>query len=71
MLVTTPEKALADHVFQLCQGLNHRELLTDLLESKRIELEDLKNLDKTLLIKISHAYHSKIIKILAEVISHL
>lgn len=70
-LIATPEKALADHVFQLCQGLNKRELLIDLIESKRIELSTLKNLDKILMLQIAKAYHSKVIKTLAEVIIDL
>jgi predicted transcriptional regulator of viral defense system len=69
--IATPEKALADHVFQLCQGMGHEELLTDLIESKRIELETLKSLDKVLMQQIAKAYHSKIIQTLAEVITSL
>ena len=69
--IATPEKALADHVFQLCQGLNREDLLIDLTESKRIELSTLKNLDKGLMQQISDVYHSKIIKTLAETIISL
>lgn len=69
--IATPEKALADHVFQLCQGLNHDELLVDLIESKRIEPETLKSLDKSLMQQIAIAYHSSILKTLAEVITIL
>lgn len=69
--IATPEKALADHVFQLCQGMTQEELLVDLIESRRIEISTLKNLDKPLILAISTAYQSKIINHLAEVIRHL
>jgi len=69
--IATPEKALADHVFQLCQGLNREELLIDLTESKRIELSTLKGLNKALMQQISDAYGSKIVKTLTEVIVSL
>jgi len=69
--MATPEKALADHVFQLCQGLNRDELLIDLTESKRMEMTTLKSLDKALMQQISSAYRSKIVKTLAEVIISL
>lgn len=69
--IASPEKALADHVFQLCQGMTHDELLIDLVESKRIELDTLKSLNKVLMIQIAEAYHSKIIKTLSEVIIRL
>ncbi len=69
--LATPEKALADHVFQLCQGMTREELLTDLLESKRIEEDSLKTLDKKALWHIADAYHSKIVSTLAEAISSL
>ena len=69
--IATPEKALADHVFQLCQGMNRDELLTDLVESKRMELDTLQSLDKALMYQIAEAYHAKIIDTLAEVIISL
>ena len=70
-MIATPEKALADHVFRLCQGLNKKELFIDLTESKRIELSTLQNLDKILMQQIANSYHSKIIKILSEVLIEL
>jgi len=69
--IATPEKALADHVFQVCQGLGPDELLEDLIESRRIEIDTLKSLDKKLLHQIAVAYRSKIIKTLEEVLINL
>jgi predicted transcriptional regulator of viral defense system len=69
--IATPEKALADHVFQLCQGLSREELFMDLLESKRIELSIFKELNKALMQQIANVYHSKIVKTLAELIISL
>lgn len=66
--MATPEKALADHVFHICQGMTGQELFVDLTESKRIELSTLRNLDKTLMQQIAVTYRSKIIKTLAEIL---
>ena len=66
--IATPEKALADYVFQLCQGLTQEELYIDLTESKRIELSSLRNLDKSIIYQIASSYRSNIIRLLAEII---
>ena len=66
--IATPEKALADHVFQLCQGMTREELWIDLTESRRIEPSTLRNLDKELMQQIATTYRSAIIKTLAEII---
>lgn len=64
--IATPEKALADSVFHLCQGMTQEELLVDLTESKRIELSVLRHLNQALMQQIADAYRSKIIRTLAE-----
>lgn len=70
-LIGTPEKALADWVFQTCQGLNEIELRNDLLESKRMEIDSLQSLNLDLLWSIAYRYDSKIIYTLFEVIKAL
>jgi len=69
--MATPEKALADYIFQLCQGMTQEELFVDLTESKRIELSSLRTLDKAMMQQIAKAYRSNIIKILADTIINL
>jgi hypothetical protein len=66
--IASPEKALADLVFQTSQKMTEKELFVDLTESRRIEITTLKTLDKTLMKQISSAYRSKAIKTLADVI---
>ncbi len=69
--IATPEKALADHVFRLCQGLNSRELFTELTESMRMEASALKTFNKSLMQEIAEAYHSKIVNTLTHLIISL
>jgi len=70
-LMACREKALADMVFFSCKGMSEKELLDDLVESKRIDLQSLKSLDKALLHAISGQYKSDIIKKLSKVIENL
>jgi len=70
-LIASPEKALSDWVFFTCKDLNKKELLTDLVESKRIEKENLQSLNQDLLIEISRNYRSNTIQTLVEVIKSL
>ncbi|HSX25961.1 MAG TPA: hypothetical protein VLE89_03030 [Chlamydiales bacterium] len=70
-LMATPEKALIDAIHFSCQGLNQTELFQELIESKRIEVEELKNLDKALVFMIAKNYHSSVVKEFAEIIGKL
>lgn len=58
-LIATPEKALADLVHQKSRNLDRKELLIDLLEARRMEKDQLKNLDKKLLDEIAGSYRSQ------------
>lgn len=58
-LIATPEKALIDLVHRKCKKLTSKELLTDLIEGRRIDEEDLRNLNKKHMLEISEAYRSK------------
>lgn len=70
-LMATPEKALADLVCKKCQHLNSKELLTDLLEGRRMEQENLKQLDKHRLQTIAENYRSKAVTNLVHAIGLL
>ncbi|MCB1114226.1 MAG: hypothetical protein KDK62_05665 [Chlamydiia bacterium] len=66
--IATPEKALADWVFKTCNDLNKEDLKKELLESKRMSQEQLRELDKELLNHIAKAYRAKSVDTLTEVI---
>lgn len=70
-LIATPEKALADWIFFTNTDMSKQELLEDLIESKRIEIESLRSLNKKLLHEIAQQYRSKKIKKMQEVIREL
>ena len=70
-LMATPEKALADLVFKTCKGLNKKELRQDLLESKRMDSESLKQLDKNLLAEIAEAYDAKSVNYLIDLLGSI
>jgi predicted transcriptional regulator of viral defense system len=59
-MIATPEKALCDHIYtdKRIVGINKNEIMEYLQEDLRIDWEDLKRLDTTLLWKISMAYTS-------------
>jgi hypothetical protein len=61
-LIATPEKALIDLVYKTCKNLNKEQLKIELLESKRIDIEFLHNLDKPLLREIANFYKSSSVK---------
>ena len=65
-LMATPEKALADLVHRTCKGLDREQLVIELIESKRIDRNVLKELDKSLLSEIARLYNSKTVKYLNE-----
>lgn len=58
-LIASPEKALADTVFKTCKNLNKDQLKDELLESKRIDRNCFRELNKDLLQDIATSYHSK------------
>jgi predicted transcriptional regulator of viral defense system len=58
-LIATPEKALADLVHKKSKHLTSKDLLIDLIEARRIDEANLKNLDKTHLSEIADNYRSE------------
>lgn len=70
-LIATPEKALADLVHLKSRGLEGKDLLVDLIESRRIDEDHLKNLDKKQLLEISDNYRSKTVMNLVNVLGML
>ncbi|MBM3207781.1 MAG: hypothetical protein FJZ57_04155 [Chlamydiae bacterium] len=70
-LIASPEKALADLVYFKSKNLKAEELLVDLVEGRRIDLEKLKNLDKSHLLEIKTAYKSQSVNALVEVLGLL
>jgi predicted transcriptional regulator of viral defense system len=58
-LIATPEKALVDLVHRKSKGLTAKELLVDLVEARRIDVDNLKNLNKEHLLDIAESYRSK------------
>jgi len=70
-LIASREKALADTVFTSCRDMSEKELLKELVESKRIDEDSLKSLDKELMLSISRQYKSDIVRKLAKVITTL
>jgi predicted transcriptional regulator of viral defense system len=70
-LIATPEKALADLVHLKSKNLNENELLTDLIEARRIEENYLKNLNKQHLLEIAESYRSKAVTTLTHALGLL
>lgn len=58
-LIATPEKALADLIHLKCQKLEGRDLLIELIESRRMDEEQLKKLNKEHLREIADSYRSR------------
>ena len=67
-LMATPEKALADLVFSSCKRLDKNQLKLELLESKRIDPEAFRQLNKSLLEEISTYYRSKSVDTLVSIV---
>jgi hypothetical protein len=67
-LMASPEKALADLVFVTCKGLSKEQLKSELLESKRIDDECFRKLNKMLLAEITKAYGSKRVNYLMDLV---
>lgn len=70
-LIAGPEKALADTVFKTCKNLDKEQLKNELLESKRIDRECFRELNKSLLEDIAKSYHVKHVYYLANLIGTL
>ena len=70
-LIATPEKALADWLFFTCEDMSEEELLQELLEAKRIEVESLQTLNKIFLKEIADQYASDIIRKLYSIVNKL
>lgn len=66
-LIASPEKALADLVYFKCKHMKAEELLVDLVEARRIDLETLKNLNNSHLAEIKTSYKSQSVHTLVEV----
>lgn len=70
-LIASPEKALVDLVHVTCKGLNKKQLLIELLESKRIDREILQNLNKELINAIIPFYSSKSVHYLGDLVGSI
>lgn len=70
-LIATPEKALADSVFKTCKDLDKNQLKIELLESKRIDRDILRELNKEVLEEIAKSYRAKHVHYLADLIGIL
>lgn len=70
-LIATPEKALADLIHLKSRKLEGKDLLDDLIEARRIDEDQLKNLNKKHLLEIGDQYRSKAVMNLIHVIGIL
>lgn len=70
-LIASPEKALADMIFKTCRNLDKDQLYVELLESKRIDREFFRSLDKDLLNDIAKSYRAQHVKYLADLVGVL
>lgn len=70
-LIATPEKALADLIHLKSKKLEGKDLLIDLIEGRRIDEDNLKNLNKKHLREIAENYHSKAVMNLVNILGML
>lgn len=70
-LIATPEKALADLIHLKSKKLERNDLLTDLIEARRMDEDLLKKLDKKQLVEIADQYRSKAVMNLIHVLGML
>jgi hypothetical protein len=70
-LIATPEKALADLIHLKSKKLEGNDLLVDLIEARRMDEEQLKNLNKNHLLEIADSYRSKAVTSLINVLGIL
>lgn len=70
-LIATPEKALADLVNFKSKKMNSKDLIIDLVESRRVDQENLKQLNKKLMLEIAESYHSQAVRNLINAIGFI
>lgn len=70
-LIATPEKSLADLVHLKSKKLEGADLLTDLIEARRIDEDQLRRLNKNHLLEIVDNYRSKAVSNLIHVLGML
>ena len=70
-LIATPEKAVVDYVHFFCSGREPQALLRELIDHHRFTIEDLKNLDNSLVQAISMKYGSKAIHTFTKTLAFL
>ncbi len=70
-LMASREKALADLIHITCKGLSLEELKVELIESKRLNMEIVRELDKNLLSEIAKNYRSRSVRNLIHLIGVL
>ena len=70
-LIASPEKSLADIVFKTCKNLDKTQLKNELLESKRIDRECFRELNKGLLEDIAKSYRAKSVYYLVDLVGVL
>lgn len=70
-LIATPEKALADLIHFKSKHLEGKDLLIDLVEARRMEESQLRQLNKKHLLEIAENYHSKTVWNLIQVLGLL
>lgn len=70
-LMASREKALIDWVYKTCKGLTQEELKIELIESKRLNVEILHELDKKIMFDIAKCYRSKSVSYLINLLGTL
>jgi predicted transcriptional regulator of viral defense system len=70
-LIATPEKALADLIHLKSSKLKGRDLLIDLVEARRMDEENLRNLNKKHMLEIAENYRSRAVMNLVNVLGML
>jgi predicted transcriptional regulator YheO len=65
------EKALMDWVYKTCKGLTQEQLKIELIESKRLNIEILHELDKEVIFEIKKCYRSKAVAYLINLLGRL
>ena len=70
-LIATPEKALVDLVHHKSKKLSSKELLTDLIEARRIDEDHLKGLNRRHLQEIAESYRSETVTNLVQALGLL
>jgi predicted transcriptional regulator of viral defense system len=70
-LIATPEKALADLVYCKSKKIEKEDLLSDLIEARRMDEDCLKNLNKSHLLEIAKNYRSQSINNLVNLLGIL